>query len=183
MAPGRDVLLGNSAWTANNHLEALDWLSTLDLRGRRVFTPLTYGDPRYREAVVARGHALLGEAFEPLLQPLPFDEYVERVSRCGVVVMNHHRQQGLGNIGIGLYSGAHVVLSEQNPLHAFLVREGLDVETLETATHLPEAPVTGPALERRRARMRAIWGDDVVLGNVRRLLEAAGSGGGAGSAR
>lgn len=167
-----DVLLGNSAWAANNHLEALEWLSRLDLGGRRVVTPLTYGPPAYRDAVVARGRELLGDAFDPLLEPLPFDAYQDRVSRCGVVVMNHHRQQGLGNVGIGLYAGAHVYLSRRNPLFAFLDRSGLDVHDIEETGHLLDAPLTGDALERRRARLAEIWGPDVVLDNVRRLLAA-----------
>ncbi|MDF2146608.1 TDP-N-acetylfucosamine:lipid II N-acetylfucosaminyltransferase [Knoellia sp. p5-6-4] len=174
---GGDILLGNSAWSANNHLEALEHLSGLDLGDRKILTPLAYGDRTYRDIVVERGRALFGDAFVPLLEPLPFDRYLDRVSRCGVVVMNHFRQQGLGNIGIGLYSGAHIYLSRRNPLHAFLSRAGLDIHEFETATTLPRAPVVGAALERRRELMRAIWGEDVVLGNVQRLLNAARSSG------
>lgn len=176
---GADILLGNSAWPANNHLEAIDRLSRLDLTGRTVFTPLTYGDRRYRDAVLAQGRRLLGDAFEPLLEPLPHDAYVERVGRCGIVVMNHHRQQGLGNVGIGLLSGAHLYLSRANPLHGFLTRIGLDVNAVETMTALPDAPVSAEALTRRHAIMRRIWGEDVVLDNVRSVLAAAGRATGA----
>jgi len=169
-----DILLGNSAWVANNHLEALEHISRLDLGGRKVFTPLAYGNPDYRRAVLEHGRRLLGDAFEPLLEPMPFEEYRERVGRCSVVVMNHYRQQGLGNVGMGLYSGAHVYLSRRNPLHAFLRRTGLDVHSLESASSFPATPVTGAALQRRHELMSDIWGEDVVLDNVRRLLEVAG---------
>ncbi len=172
-----DVLLGNSAWPANNHLEALDHLSRMDLRGRRVLTPLTYGDPRYRDRVVDRGRELLGDSFDPLLEALPFEQYLDRISRCDVVVMNHNRQQGLGNVGIGLYSGAHLYLSPRNPLRAFLERSGLDVLDLGSAESLPVGPVGDDTLRRRRARMGEIWGEDVVLDNVRRLLDGAPSRG------
>jgi dTDP-N-acetylfucosamine:lipid II N-acetylfucosaminyltransferase len=160
---------------ANNHFEALERLSTLDLRDRKVLTPLAYGDPEYRDAVVYRGRRLLGDSFEPVLQPMPFEEYLDRVSRCGVHVMNHYRQQGLGNVGIGLHSGAHIYLSRRNPLYAFLDRSRLDIHDLETVTSLPDGPVTGDVLQRRRERMKAIWGEDIVLENVRRLLDSATS--------
>jgi dTDP-N-acetylfucosamine:lipid II N-acetylfucosaminyltransferase len=170
---GEDIILGNSARAANNHLEAFQWLSTFDLQGRKVFTPLAYGDRAYCDAVVERGTQLLGDAFDPLLEPMPFDEYQQRVRECVVLVMNHRRQQGLGNVGIGLYSGAHVLLARENPLFAFLTRSGLDVLDLEGASSLPRAPVTGVALAQRRERMERIWSEDVVLANVRGLLEVA----------
>jgi dTDP-N-acetylfucosamine:lipid II N-acetylfucosaminyltransferase len=172
-----DVLLGNSAWPANNHLEALERLSTMDLQGRRVLTPLTYGDQRYRDRIVERGRELLGDSFDPLLEPLPFEQYLDRISRCDVVVMNHNRQQGLGNVGIGLYSGAHLFLSPRNPLRTFLERSGLDVLDLGSARSLPVGPVDDDTIRRRRVKMREIWGEDVVLDNVRRLLAGAPSPG------
>src|SRR5699024_9686212 len=42
----RNILLGNSASFTNNHLEAIDWLSDLDLTGRKVIIPLNYGNPK-----------------------------------------------------------------------------------------------------------------------------------------
>ncbi|KRE43727.1 TDP-N-acetylfucosamine:lipid II N-acetylfucosaminyltransferase [Knoellia sp. Soil729] len=168
-----DILLGNSAYPSNNHLEAIDVLSRLDLRDRRVFTPLAYGSATYRDAVVEHGRRVLGSAFDPLLAPLPLDQYVDRVSQCGVVMMNHHRQQGLGNVGIGLWAGAHVALSRHSPVRDFLVGHGLDVIDIESMTSLPEATVSGAALEHRREVMRGIWGRDVVLANVQKLLDVA----------
>jgi hypothetical protein len=168
-----DILLGNSAYPSNNHLEAIDALSRLDLGDRRVFTPLTYGSATYRDSVVKHGRRVLGPAFDPLLEPLPLKQYVDRVSRCGVVMMNHHRQQGLGNIGIGLWAGAHVVLSRSNPVRDFLVGLGLDVIDVESMTALPDGTLSGVALSHRREVMRRIWGEDVVLANVRQLLGVA----------
>ncbi|MEP6854279.1 MAG: TDP-N-acetylfucosamine:lipid II N-acetylfucosaminyltransferase [Pedococcus sp.] len=170
---GADILLGNSARAANNHLEAFEWLSAFELVGRKVFTPLAYGDATYREAVVARGRQLLGEAFDPLLAPMPFEDYQQRARECVVLVMNHKRQQGLGNVGIGLYSGAHVYLARDNPLFSFLTRAGLDVVDIDSADSLPRTPVSGVALVRRRELMELIWAEDVVLANVQRLLAIA----------
>lgn len=168
-----DILLGNSAYPANNHLEAFERLSAMDLGSRRVFTPLAYGDPAYRDAVLERGRALLGDAFDPLVAPLPLEAFQERVSQCGIVMMNHYRQQALGTVGIGLHSGAHVFLSHRNPLHAFLTRSGFDVHDLESATALPPAPVEGAALERTRSALQRIWGSDVVEQNVRVVVDSA----------
>ncbi|MGN6299915.1 MAG: TDP-N-acetylfucosamine:lipid II N-acetylfucosaminyltransferase [Angustibacter sp.] len=170
---GRDILLGNSAYPANNHLEALEWLSRFDLTGRKVLVPLAYGDPAYRALVEAEGHRLLGEAFDPLLQPLPFEAFAERVGRCSVVVMNHYRQQALGTIGIGLAAGATVYLATRNPLYGFLHRSGLDVHAVESADDLPTGAVPAPVRERRHEVLAGIWGPDVVQRNVEHLLEVA----------
>ena len=45
---GRNILLGNSASDTNNHLDAFEALRKLDLDGRKIITPLSYGNANYR---------------------------------------------------------------------------------------------------------------------------------------
>jgi dTDP-N-acetylfucosamine:lipid II N-acetylfucosaminyltransferase len=49
---GKDILVGNSATPTNNHVEVFKLLSDLDLRGHKVIAPLSYGDERYRDAII-----------------------------------------------------------------------------------------------------------------------------------
>ena len=170
---GTDILLGNSAAMANNHLEALEQLSLVDLSGRRVLVPLTYGSAAYRTAVVERGRQLLGDAFEPLVEPLPF----ARLPGAGRPV-RRRADEPLPPTGPG--QRRHRAL-HRRPRLPFAAQPALRVAPLgagrarqiETAHALPTAPLTGVELEQRRARLAEIWGPDVVLANVRGLLAAA----------
>ncbi len=107
---GPDVLLGNSANPTNNHLEALRLLCGRLPPGGAVVAPLSYGTaPRaYAAAVAQAGRDMLGERFQPLTEWLPIEAYHTRLARCGVVFMNHRRQQAVGNICAALHRGASV---------------------------------------------------------------------------
>src|SRR5690606_4299272 len=91
---GHHILLGNSADIKNNHIEAIDVLSRIDRGSRKVITPLSYGEPVYAKEITEYGKEKLGDKFTPLLEFMPFDEYRETIKSCGIVIMNHLRQQG-----------------------------------------------------------------------------------------
>jgi hypothetical protein len=122
---GHDILLGNSSTLTNNHIEAMRILSKLDMRGRKVVVPLSYGDMEYREEVIRVGYALLGESFVPLAGFMPLSEYNQVVSSCGNLVMNHIRQQAMGNIGAALIRGGKIFLRPENPIYRYYTRMGV----------------------------------------------------------
>ena len=59
------------------------------------------------------------------------DEYNKMLSTCSVAIMNHYRQQAVGNIIALVYSGAKVYLSSQNTVYHFLKRIGCNVYSVE----------------------------------------------------
>lgn len=172
---GDDILVGNSATLTNNHFEVLEMISRLDVSGRRVITPLSYGDPAYAEAVAARGIELLGSDFVPLREFVPLEEYQEIVAGCSIVMMGHRRQQGIGNVASALWSGAHVFLDERNTLTSFLSDRGAAVGKLEeVAAHgLPSGRATGERLEGNRRVLQDFWGRSSVLANIESLIASA----------
>lgn len=127
---GPDILLGNSATASNNHADAFELL-----RGRlgegRLVVPLSYGNADYGAKVAARGRELFGERFEPLQQWMSLADYNERIRRCGFVIMNHRRQQAVGNIGAALYKGATVYLRRENPLFPFYTGLGVTLRAID----------------------------------------------------
>lgn len=169
---GSDILVGNSASFTNNHLEAFDLLATQDLRGRKVIVPLSYGDPDYRQVVVNRGTELFGAAFTPLIEFLALSEYVSLVSRCSVVIMNHKRQQGLGNIGAALYHGAHVFIHESSPTVDFLESLGAVFGTTDqlATQRLPHGRLSESAIAKNRSALESFWGSKQVVRNVQQLV-------------
>ena len=168
---GSDILVGNSASLTNNHLEVFDMLARQDLTGRRVVVPLSYGNPAYRDAIVARGTVLFGSAFLPLLEMLPLDQYISVVASCNVVIMNHQRQQALGNIGAALYHGSHVFLDKANPtLEFFRSRGAVIYDTAQLDNGLPNGPTSPETISTNRSVLEAFFGQEQITKNVEVLI-------------
>lgn len=128
---GPHILLGNSASLTNNHCEAFDFLRKISQKERKIIVPLNYGDSLYADEICKIGKNQLGNAFIPLREWLPIDEYNQKISRCGFVIMNHKRQRAFGNINIALYKGAKVFLRSENPLYAYYLSIGVKIYSVE----------------------------------------------------
>lgn len=119
---GDNILLGNSARSTNNHLEAFDRLKGIDLGNRKIIVPLSYGNEEYASEIIKIGNRLFGDKFCPLIKYLPLNEYQEILQTCSVVIMNNYRQQGVGNVLNSLYYGAKIYLSKKNTVYHYLKR-------------------------------------------------------------
>jgi len=131
-ADGHSILVGNSATPTNNHIEVFNFLSNFNLnKSVKVITPLSYGDESYKKKVIEFGNERLEHSFEPIIDFIPIHEYIYLIKECGYVIMNHKRQQGVGNIVIMLYLGARVFLREENPTYKMLKKEGAILNTVQ----------------------------------------------------
>jgi hypothetical protein len=149
------ILAGNSAYETNNHFEMIDALGTHPkLRESRVYMPLSYGRPHYRDAVIAYGRQTLGEAFYPLTEFMPMNQYNELIGTCGFVVMNHLRQQGLGNIITALLAGSKVYLNPLNPIYHWFTSRGAHVGSTE---HIDLIPLSATEVGENRAVVLQHW--------------------------
>lgn len=123
LVEGSSILIGNSASPNNNHIEVFHILQRMSLPSEaRIVVPLSYGDPIYREYIIREGKRIFGDRFQPITNFLDFKSYVNILKTCSVVIMNHKRQQGAGNIGIALFLGAKIFMNPEN----LLLREYLD---------------------------------------------------------
>ena len=177
---GRDILVGNSASFENNHLELFELLAgSFDLEGRKLVTPLSYGNPWYAEKVIAEGHRLFGDQFVPLTDFLPKEQYIEILDSCGHVFMNHLRQQALGNICIMMLKGAKIYLNPINPLYAWLTDKGAFIESINGSNQ--DSPgklqVLHPLSDTQRQANRQVimnhWGRGAQRARTRRLVDVA----------
>jgi len=128
---GNNILLGNSATCENNHIEAIDILKNMDLKDRKIISPLSYGDNKYRDYIVTYGNLKLVKNFYPLENFMKINEYNKVISTCSIVIMNHLRQQALGNITIMMYFGAKVYLNIENPIYNFFKEQGAIIFSLK----------------------------------------------------
>lgn len=129
---GNVVLLGNSASYTNNHSYAIKIMSKLNLKGKRIVVPLSYGgSSQYIRHIVKQGYNIWGTSFTPLLEFLPLDEYNLLMTTAEVCIFPSWRQEAFGNIVIALYLGAKVFLSERSSLVKYFKSIGVVVYTIE----------------------------------------------------
>lgn len=124
---GNNILIGNSASKTNNHLEAFEKLKSICLSEQKLIVPLSYGDKKYGQEIFNRGKEDFGEDFDGILEFMPLEAYNSYVQSCGIVIMNHYRQQAVGNVLLMLWMGAKVFLDERNTLFHYLKRIGIVV--------------------------------------------------------
>lgn len=150
---GENILLGNSATITNNHLEIIDLLGNLNLFGREIITPLSYGNPKYANLIINYGRTVLKSNFKPLTVFIEKNEYYNLFSSCGFIIMNHKRQQGVGNITQALFKGIRVFLNKQNPLYSAYLRMGYHISQVDEIAEKKEkafVPLTPEQIETNR---------------------------------
>ncbi len=175
---GGDILLGNSPTPANNHIEALKMLKPLLPENSSIIAPLNYGDPVkvkfYGDSISRFGAELFGERFKPLRTWMPLEKYHEYLSRCGIVIMNHRRQQGLGTISTALYKGAKVFLRQENPVYAWYSKMGVTVFSMDELLSPSKEtlkPLKEETAERNSALVGAFWSRKNAVEVIRSIEE------------
>jgi dTDP-N-acetylfucosamine:lipid II N-acetylfucosaminyltransferase len=170
-APGRNILAGNSATATNNHIELFERIRRIgDLADRLIVAPLSYGDAGYRACVIKAGRESFGDAFVPLVDFLPKDRYIELLGSCGHVMMNHVRQQALGNLFISGLLGAKLHLGRANPLYNWLGSLGVPVSDIGQADL---EPLPARDVDAQVSALRREFGRDPQRIRTRALIDAA----------
>lgn len=168
-----NILLGNSASLTNNHLDAFEILKKVNLNSRKVITPLSYGDPVYKNYIIEQGKTTLGSAFTPLIDFMPIDDYIKTVQSCPIVVMNHLRQQALGNIVIALYLGAKVFLNKENPIYQFFINLDAVIYDIESLGSEMNSKLTQRQIDKNRQILQKYWGRDRILDKTTNIIKQA----------
>jgi len=168
---GNNVLVGNSATPTNNHYEAFDLLKQINFNNK-VFVPLSYGVEEYKNSIIKLGNDLFQQNFYPLTDFMVLEEYLKLISSCSVVVMNHLRQQAIGNINIMLYLGARVFLNKKNPAYDFYKELGVTFNTVdELSMELIHQPLTYIEVENNRDALKKVWSEENMHLKTKKLIE------------
>lgn len=138
---GNNILVGNSSSLNNNHIDAFHFLNGkknfLD-KASKIIVPLSYGDSTYRNTVIKEGENIFGERFVPLTVMVPPDEYRRIIESCGIVYMNHLRQQAGNNIAQALFMGSRVILDKKNPFFDHYKKSGVYLNSLDEVEASPD---------------------------------------------
>jgi len=171
MVSGNNILVGNSSSYTNNHIEAFDLIYKYKLDGRDIITPLSYGDEFYREKIIAHGTKLFGANFIPLITFLTLDRYIALLKSCSIVIMNHLRQQAVGNIIMMLHMGAKVFLDHNNPVYNHFKKQGASIFTLEDLEHEADLRLTMPQIVRNRKILKNNWSKEVINKKTKNMID------------
>jgi hypothetical protein len=128
-----NILVGNSANPSNNHIDIFNLLKPLNLGTRKVICPLSYGNNinGYAEKVIEEGEKYFGNNFIPLNKFIELDKYNEILNSCNIVIMNHNRQQAVGNIITAILQGSKIFLNEENTVYKYLKEIGVIVFSIQ----------------------------------------------------
>lgn len=170
---GENILIGNSATPENNHLDCFDILNEVDLTKRQIICPLSYGVAAYGEFIKQAGVQRFGKSFTPLTEFMSVREYVKIISTCSCVIMNHIRQQAMGNIVIMMYLGAKIFLQESNPAYHFFKERGAFIFSIDEFRREGEMfkKLQPSEIGANRAILRAQWSRESIQEKTRNLVE------------
>lgn len=132
------VLVGNSADVSNNHEEILHMLTPYRDEKMHVYIILSYGGNKsYIDYLINLGYEIFGDKFFPVTTPMNPLEYANFLNRMDVGLMNHQRQQGLGNILALLYLGKKVYLRNDVTSFQYLTNHDISIFNINQAGKIP----------------------------------------------
>lgn len=170
---GNDILIGNSIDASSNHLDVLEKLKSLGIQDRNLILPMNYGEGfEYRAVILKYGSKWFPQTFHPILELLKPADYVSVLKKCSIAIMNHERQQAVGNLISLIWLGSKVFLSENSPVYSFFRRNGIKVYSFQselTAQNL-QSPLQPDVIELNRQMLRQIYGKSSVLQKVQTLV-------------
>lgn len=105
-----NILLGNSAFRRNNHIEAMERMAGFVAANVRIFAPLSYGPRDYAQEVALHGRQIFGDRFSPMLDFMDREDYDRFMETIDIAVFNNTQQQAMGNIISLLGKGKTVFL-------------------------------------------------------------------------
>lgn len=167
---GDNILVGNSATSPNNHIEAFKVLKSINYN-HNIYIPLSYGDNNYRDRIINVSKTFFGKQAFPLINYLPLVEYTKIIRSCGNVIMNHKRQQAMGNIIATLWLGARVFFNTASPIYLYFKTIGIIVFELNELKDLSSLPSYEDMASINRPILYNLYSNEKVLEETKELVK------------
>ncbi|MHB9338840.1 TDP-N-acetylfucosamine:lipid II N-acetylfucosaminyltransferase [Fusobacterium pseudoperiodonticum] len=141
-----NIQIGNSSDPSNNHIEIIELLKKYKDKNIKIYCPLSYGNKEYAQEVQRYGKDIFKEKFIGLLDFLPPQEYARYINNIDILVFNHKRQQGLGNINALAYLERKIYVRSDISSWMYLKEElGLEIhDTLNIEKETFEDFISNP---------------------------------------
>lgn len=155
-----NILIGNSADPSNNHLEILDDLSKFSKENIHIYCPLSYSNsPDYISTIIQKGKEVFKDNFTPITTLMQPSEYGIFLNTMDIAIMNHQRQQGLGNIIPLIYLGKKVFIRSDISTYPFLIKAGcviFDTVSLNKSNFASFISIDDSSIESNKHAIEAI---------------------------
>ncbi|MDW1886843.1 TDP-N-acetylfucosamine:lipid II N-acetylfucosaminyltransferase [Vibrio sp. Vb2131] len=165
------LLVGNSADPSNNHIDVIEDVANSLYKDQQLIVPVSYGSQEYLcrlEKEISNYHIV--NRVKLIKTFMSIDRYTEMLMDCKYAIMNHYRQQALGNIITLLYFGKTVYLRSDNPLYAYLRRLGVIIKDVEDVANKGFASISLDNAISNRAIISRLYSKDYVDNKSRNLL-------------
>ncbi|WP_350601214.1 TDP-N-acetylfucosamine:lipid II N-acetylfucosaminyltransferase [Pseudomonas sp. 65/3-MNA-CIBAN-0223] len=163
-----NIQVGNSADPSNNHLEIFEQLLLFRDREITLFVPLSYGDQEYAKEIIEAGTKMFGQKFKPMIDFMPFDEYLAFLGKIDIAIFNHKRQQAMGNTITLLGLGKKVYLRSDVTPWAMLEKNGVSAYDV---ANISLTPIDSAIRERNKSAIKKIFSERKLLSQLKQIFE------------
>lgn len=108
-------------------LEMLDILSKWKDKNIRIVTILSYGDMACVEEIKEKGKEIFGDKFFSLDNMVSGQEYTQFLAQNDILILNHDRQQGMGNAFAALNLGIKMFIKSDVSTYHFFHEIGIKI--------------------------------------------------------
>lgn len=129
----KKVLLGNSAFPTNNHIDVWNKIKEVGILGKHFILPLSYGEINYREAI-EKDIVSDCNVITFVHDYMPRAAYMDLLGSCAFAIFGVLRQQAMGNIFACLQKGVKVFLYEDSIVYKYLRNTGYVVFSIDNMT-------------------------------------------------
>ena len=162
------IQIGNSA-QERNHLEVLKKLIPYKEKIESIYCPLSYGDSdNYRERLLNSIPNLLQDKFHPILEILPFEEYMEFLSKIDIGIFPFKRQQAFGNM-LALISMKKTIYLDENSLtYKYFNRIGVKIKSYNIFDELEV--FDNEILENNKNIIKKMFSEEKLLEDLEKIF-------------
>lgn len=114
-----NILAGHGGSSSCKHIQMFHRISKYKDEKIKVYSVLSYedDDKDYINKVISCGKEIFGDKFIPILNWMPYEEYMKILCNVDIAVFEGEVQMGAGNILYLLYYGKKVFLSAKNSIY------------------------------------------------------------------
>lgn len=170
---GHNILVGHAALPSMNHIDAFELLRDIDLRGRKIVIPVSYGDKKYARHLIHYGKQLFGDNLLALTDFMEIEEYHNILCSCSVMIINSRYDQAFGTVSTGLYKGAKVYIRGDNNIYSYYKKNGsyiFDIYDIELQPHGILCGLPSSMKDKNRCIIEEIWAYDAVVSELKDII-------------
>lgn len=163
------IQIGNSA-EERNHLEVLKKLILYQDRIEKIYLPLSYGNTEnYIDNLLKEIPNELKNKVVPILKVMPFEEYINFLSKVDIAIFPFKQQQAFGNIISLLGMKKTVYLKEESTTYKSLKNIGLNIKSFNNLKNLEK--FNDDILEKNKEIIKERFSEKRLIEDLKNIFE------------